>query len=115
MAKGIKTGGRQQGTPNKTTSEIRELITEFVSINWQRVQTDFEQLEPKERLQFFEKLMQYAVPKMQSVNYEFELDSKLQKLSEEELDEIIERISENIGVPKKKAKLPEWFHEEDTP
>ena len=28
MAKGVKTGGRQKGTPNKVTKELKEMILE---------------------------------------------------------------------------------------
>jgi hypothetical protein len=115
MAKGIKTGGREAGTPNRNTAEMRELINQFISNNWERVQTDFDKLEPKDRLQFFERLMQYSVPKLQSVNHEFELEAKLEKLTEDELDGVIEKLSETIGIPKRKAKFPEWFNEGGTP
>ena len=30
MAKGIKTGGREIGTPNKTTSELRKTLKHIV-------------------------------------------------------------------------------------
>ena len=87
MAKGIKTGGREVGTPNRTTAEMRELITTFISDNWERVQTDFDKLEPKERLQFFEKLMQYSIPKLNAEYLE---------------------VSQ-----KREAIYPEWFNEGD--
>lgn len=78
MAKGIKTGGRKKGVPNKTTNEMRELITVFISDNWDQVQEDFNKLEPSERLRFFEKIMQYAVPKMQSQSINLKED-KMEK------------------------------------
>ncbi len=28
MAKGVKTGGRQKGTPNKTTAQVKEALVE---------------------------------------------------------------------------------------
>ena len=31
MAQGIKTGGRQKGTPNKLTSEIKEKLAAIIS------------------------------------------------------------------------------------
>lgn len=62
MAKGIKTGGRIAGTPNKTTEEIKELIIQFVSNNIDTVQADFEKLEPKDKLYFFDKMLKYIIP-----------------------------------------------------
>lgn len=42
--------GRPKGSLNKSTTEMRELVTNFVSVNLTTIQTDFDQLEPKERL-----------------------------------------------------------------
>ena len=67
-----KTGGRLQGTPNKTTTEIRDLISAFVGNNVETLQRDFDQLEAKERLQFFEKLLQYLIPKQKEIVVEEE-------------------------------------------
>jgi len=65
MVKGTKTGGRKSGTPNKITKDLRERVNDFLSDNWDNLQDDFEQLEPKERVNFYEKLLQYGLPKMQ--------------------------------------------------
>ncbi len=70
MAKGKKTGGREKGTPNKLTNELRERVTNFLNSNWSLVESDFQKLEPKERLVFYEKLMSYGLPKLQSVGLE---------------------------------------------
>lgn len=59
--------GRPKGSLNKSTTEMRELVTNFVGANLTTLQTDFDQLEPKERLQFLEKLLGYTLPKLQSV------------------------------------------------
>lgn len=69
MKKGITNNpnGRPKGSLNKTTTEMREIITNFVSVNLTTLQTDFDQLEPKERLQFLEKLLGYTLPKLQSI------------------------------------------------
>ena len=87
--------GRPVGSQNKTTNEIRQLLKDFVSDNWGKIQADFDQLLPKERLAFFEKVLQYTIPKMQSVNHEFELRQKLEKMNESEIDELIKRIYQN--------------------
>lgn len=65
----VKTGGRQKGSQNKITKAVKEcitgLLTEYTNSN--TFMEDFEKLEPKERLAIAEKLMNYVIPKMQSV------------------------------------------------
>ncbi len=62
--------GRPAGSKNKATAEIRELLTAFISENWENVQQDFMNLEPKDRLAFYEKILQYTLPKLQSQTFE---------------------------------------------
>ena len=63
-------GGRQKGTPNKSTSEIREIIAR----HWQQYETsgqfaaDLAELDPAERVALMEKYASYIVPKMKSVD-----------------------------------------------
>ena len=68
----IKTGGRQKGSPNKVTSAVKECISKMLTdyTNSETFLKDFSELEPKERLMIAEKLMNYVVPKMQSVAVE---------------------------------------------
>lgn len=61
--KGKKTGGRKVGTPNATTKELRERINTFLDDNWHLIQSDFEALQPRERLNFYERLMSYRLHK----------------------------------------------------
>ncbi|MEI7587159.1 hypothetical protein [Runella sp.] len=88
--------GRPKGTPNKTTADIRNRVKDFVNAKWETMEADFNQLEPKERLAFFEKLLQYTLPKLQLVGVD--ADAKISnnnegfdvtKLSEAELREIV--------------------------
>lgn len=58
--------GRPKGSPNKVTKKLRERISDFLEENWEKIEKDFDQLEPKERVSLFEKLLQYTVPKLQS-------------------------------------------------
>jgi len=67
MAKGIKTGGREQGTPNKLTQNTRELINEFISNNIGDIQSNYDKLEPKERMYFFTKLLEYSIPRLKTI------------------------------------------------
>ena len=66
MAKGLKTGGREQGTPNKLTSDLRERISDFLNDNWEQVEKDFKEIEPEKRVILFERLLQYTVPRLQA-------------------------------------------------
>lgn len=67
-----KTGGRVKGTPNKVTLAVKECISKVLTeyTNSETFLEDFAELEPKERLMIVEKLMNYVVPKMQSVAVE---------------------------------------------
>lgn len=68
----VKTGGRQKGSPNKITRAVKECITNMLTdyTNSETFMQDFQTLEPKERLLIAEKLLNYIVPKMQSVAVE---------------------------------------------
>lgn len=63
--------GRPKGTPNKAGAELRERVTAFVADRWGQFESDFDQLEPKERMQFIEKLMAYTMPKLQAVAVDY--------------------------------------------
>lgn len=67
--KGKKTGGRQKGTPNKVTTMSKAAIAEVLSGYNESglLQSDFMLLKPLERITIAEKLMQYVMPKIQSV------------------------------------------------
>lgn len=92
MAQGKKTGGRQKGTPNKTTKKVRDAISDVVNnyFNSDKFEKDIEKLDPKDRVSAIEKLASYVIPKLQSVNLEADakvdmtLSNKLAEMAEEE-------------------------------
>ncbi len=89
-----KYGGRKKGTPNKTTQETRQWLKMFLDANQEQIEKDFMALEPHQRLQIFERLLQYTLPKMQSVNANIDLNT----LSEDQLDTIINEITKDIEL-----------------
>ena len=68
MAKGFKTGRRELGTPNKTTSELRRVLKHMVDDELQNIQDNINELEPKERIELLIKLLPYVMPKVQTVS-----------------------------------------------
>jgi hypothetical protein len=70
MATGIKTGGRTKGTPNRTTTETKELLQKIVSNELDNLQDLLEDLNPKERLDVVIKLLPYILPKQQEIAIE---------------------------------------------
>lgn len=66
MAKGRKTGGRQPGSPNKTTRDVREAIAEFAKANVDSMTDWLEQIEdPAKRFDLYLRALEYHVPKLQ--------------------------------------------------
>lgn len=60
-----RTSGRQKGTPNKSTQAIRERIAKLINITEDEivVQNDISNLKPKDRVDFYVKLMSFVCPK----------------------------------------------------
>ena len=80
--------GRPMGAKGK--NNLREFITDFLEENTERIKKDFELLEPKDRIVLFEKLLKYSLPTLQATT----LSTNLDKLSDTELDIIIEELKQ---------------------
>lgn len=92
-------GGRQKGSTNKVTNDLKEWISGLIDQNRGTLEKDLKGLEPNQRLIIMERLMQYVVPKQQSVSVEAqiqaeysELEKLLEKAPEEVLDKLLARI-----------------------
>ena len=60
-------GGRQKGTPNKTTNAAREAIALFVDNNAHRLEGWLDQVaqdNPEKAFQLFQSVVEYHVPKL---------------------------------------------------
>ena len=80
--------GKPTGSVNKTTPDLRQWINNFIDDNREQIQDDWKQLEPKDRILLFEKLLKYSLPTLQATS----LDFGFEKLSEQQLDEIINSL-----------------------
>lgn len=66
---GKKYGGRQKGTPNRLTKELRSILKEVIYKELGSIEERLNQIEPKERIELMIKLMPYVFPKVQSESY----------------------------------------------
>ena len=77
MAKGLKTGGRTKGTPNKLTNSIRETLTEVLNnYTLEGLTNDLAELTPFERIKVTTALYRLTLPPMKQDASEYNEDFK---------------------------------------
>ena len=54
---GKKYGGRQKGTPNRLTKELRGILKEIISNELECLEVHLDKIEPKQRVELLIKLM----------------------------------------------------------
>ena len=86
--------GRPKGSVNKITVSLRNRINDFLNENWENLQNDFDKLKPKDRVTFYEKLLQYGLPRLQNT----QLTTDIEKLTDEQLDYIINNLRNDTGA-----------------
>ena len=83
--KGNEVGrGRPKGAKNRTSEEAKSIINRIVdkSLTW--AEEDIEKLRKKDPIQAFQlamKLMEYAYPKLKSVEMKAEIDNKISQIN----------------------------------
>jgi hypothetical protein len=91
--------GRPKGAPNKVTTDLRKWVECLIDKNLKKMERDLKQLEPKDRLIILEKLMQYSIPKQQSISVEAQIQAEygaLEQLLSNAPDEAIKKITERV-------------------
>jgi predicted lipase len=73
--KRVKTGGRAKGTPNKVTTEIKDVFKQIIECNLSQIETDIMELNPKDRIDVILKLSEYVLPKLQRSSIEMEREN----------------------------------------
>ena len=66
---GNKYGGREKGTPNRLTKELRSVLKDVVYRELKSIELRLDELDPKERIELMIKLMPYVFPKLQSISH----------------------------------------------
>jgi len=65
---GKKFGGREKGTPNKLTRELRSVLKDVLYEEIDRLPERLDELDTKNRLELLVKLMPFVFPRVQSVS-----------------------------------------------
>ena len=94
-----KTGGRVAGTPNRVTGDLRLWVDGILKKNLSRIEADLGKLEPKDRLIILERLLQYSLPKQQSISVEAQIQAEyvaLEHLLSNAPDEAIAAITDKL-------------------
>jgi hypothetical protein len=63
MPKGIKYGGRQKGSANKISAELKEVLNDYCLNEFQYLNANIERLTLHERIILFTKVLPFVLPK----------------------------------------------------
>ena len=75
-----------------TRQDLRSWFSKLIDKNRDQIQRNLTALPSNERLQVLEKFMQYTIPKMQNAEAKLDLD----KLRDEQIDQIVNELAENL-------------------
>jgi hypothetical protein len=67
---GLKFGGREKGSLNKKTNEIREYYQLLINNNLDTLQRDIESLEPKDRIKVILEISKFILPTLKATEIE---------------------------------------------
>ena len=78
-----KSGGRKKGTPNKTTSQIKDMITALVGNQMEKWPVVIDKMmkdDPAEAMKITGRLIDYVLPKQTKIDLEGQLKHKVEKI-----------------------------------
>jgi hypothetical protein len=97
--------GRPKGAANKTTSELRQMMSDFVVDGWETMRTNYHTLSPSEQIAVITKIIPFVMPKLAPVDAPPEHDPTitrqdvikefLSRFSSEELIALIDELRPN--------------------
>lgn len=77
MATGTKTGGRKVGTPNKVTNDLREKFSLLLEDNIDKLQSDLDLLEPKDRIKVLIEVSKFVIPTLKATDTNMKIEQPL--------------------------------------
>ena len=66
---GKKFGGRQKGTPNRLTRELRAVLKDLIHEELETLHERLDHLDPKKHLEVLVKLLPYVLPKVSPASH----------------------------------------------
>jgi len=81
--------GRPLGAINKLNNNLRSEISEFLQDNFEQVKADILKMDPRNRVKCFIDLLNYALPKLQTID----LKTEFEQMTDEQLNETIHALS----------------------
>jgi hypothetical protein len=74
MATGFKSGGRQKGTPNGETKEIRDKFQMLVEGQLETLEADLKSLRPGDRIKMTIELAKFCLPTLKAIDFKGDID-----------------------------------------
>lgn len=89
-----KTGGRQKGTPNRVTADMRQAMSALAEGNVQRVQEWLDEVagtDPARAVELFLRLLEFVLPKLRaiSVGAHADVPQSVRQMSIAELEALV--------------------------
>lgn len=98
--------GRPKGTANKVTNELREKFTQLLEANFEKIQSDIDALEPKDRIKTILELSKFVLPTLKATDLSLGVDvskridySKYTTEDLEVMDKILKKYEYNQPEP----------------
>lgn len=91
--------GRKKGAINKIAKPIKEQLADFLNDKLQELPEIWNKLSPRYRAEFIKDLLPYYMAKMQSIAVTGDINFRT--LPEDQLDQIADRLYNNILLNKK--------------
>ena len=78
--------GRQKGTPNKSSANLKSKIESIVNCSFETIEDDLQDMDARDRVGFILKLIPYLIPtqKEQKINFN--------EMSDSEINALIDRL-----------------------
>jgi hypothetical protein len=80
--------GRPKGAKGRVSRDLKQWISDFLTNQVDKIEKDWETLEPKDRIAAFQQLLKYTIPTLQAVNNRI----NWQALSENDIDTILNKL-----------------------